>query len=189
MVRLALTVYLVGVTAAGPWFCCCTASRFFASLTRPSNPAAEEPVADEPCCCCCCHVPAVPQQPEHSQEPSPSTPFTCPCQQNRLPALPSAAQEVSAALVLSVSWSGGPDDGWLPDLVGPDGGGIGATYEDLIAIRRRLADFDPHACRRRAERYFSHLRMARDYVRMYEGLLHRGRLPAGRPLTLAEPSR
>ena len=72
--------------------------------------------------------------------------------------------------------------GSLPDLVGPDGGGIGATYEDLIAIRRRLADFDAHACRRRAERYFSHLRMARDYVRMYEGLLRDGTLPEGRPL-------
>jgi glycosyltransferase involved in cell wall biosynthesis len=72
--------------------------------------------------------------------------------------------------------------GSLPDLVGPDGGGIGATYEDLIAIRRRLADFDAQACRRRAEQYFSHLRMARDYVRMYEGLLRDGRLPDGRPL-------
>lgn len=72
--------------------------------------------------------------------------------------------------------------GSLPDLVGPDGGAIGATYDDLIAIRRRLADFDLHACRRRAERYFTHLRMARDYVRMYEGLLRDGRLPEGRPL-------
>ena len=72
--------------------------------------------------------------------------------------------------------------GSLPDLVGPDGGAIGATYEDLIAIRRRLADFDAHACRRRAEEYFSHLRMGRDYARMYEGLLQNGRLPEGRPL-------
>jgi glycosyltransferase involved in cell wall biosynthesis len=72
--------------------------------------------------------------------------------------------------------------GSLPDLVGPDGGAIGATFEDLIAIRRRLADFDPHACRRRAERCFTHLRMARDYVRMYEGLLRNGELPVGQPL-------
>jgi glycosyltransferase involved in cell wall biosynthesis len=70
--------------------------------------------------------------------------------------------------------------GSLPELVGPDGGGIATTFEDLIALRRRLGDFDPHACRRRAERYFTHLRMARDYVRMYEGLLADGRLPAGR---------
>jgi glycosyltransferase involved in cell wall biosynthesis len=70
--------------------------------------------------------------------------------------------------------------GSLPELVGPDGGGIATTFEDLIALRRRLGDFDPHACRGRAERYFTHLRMARDYVRMYEGLLAHGRLPAGR---------
>ena len=73
--------------------------------------------------------------------------------------------------------------GSLPQLIGPDGGAIGATYEDLIAIRRRLADFDPHACRRRAERHFTHLRMARDYVRMYEGLLRDGKLPPGVPVT------
>ena len=74
--------------------------------------------------------------------------------------------------------------GSLPQLVGTDGtgGAIGATYDDLIAIRRRLADFDPHACRLRAERYFTHTRMARDYVRMYEGLLRDGRLPEGLPL-------
>lgn len=73
--------------------------------------------------------------------------------------------------------------GSLPQLVGADGGGIGATYAELIALRRRLSDFDPHACRRRAERYFTHIRMARDYVRMYEGLLRDGRLPAGRDYT------
>jgi len=69
--------------------------------------------------------------------------------------------------------------GALPVLVSPDVGGVGATLDDLLAIRRRLADFDPHACRRRAERYFTHIRMARDYVRMYEGLLKDGRLPSG----------
>ncbi len=70
--------------------------------------------------------------------------------------------------------------GSLPELVGPDGGGIAATLDDLIALRRRLGDFDAAACRRRAERYFTHVRMARDYVRMYQGLLADGRLPAGR---------
>ncbi|MGH7607133.1 MAG: glycosyltransferase [Gemmatimonadales bacterium] len=70
--------------------------------------------------------------------------------------------------------------GSLPELVGPDGGGIAATFDDLLALRRRLEQCDPAACRRRAERYFTHLRMARDYVRMYEGLLAEGRLPAGR---------
>ena len=70
--------------------------------------------------------------------------------------------------------------GSLPALVGADGGGIATTFEQLMALRARLADFDPHACRRRAEQYFTHLRMARDYVRMYEHLLQHGRLPPGR---------
>ena len=70
--------------------------------------------------------------------------------------------------------------GSLPELVGPDGGGIAPSFEELIALRRRLGEFDPNACRRRAERYFTHLRMARDYVRMYEGVVAHGRLPAGR---------
>jgi glycosyltransferase involved in cell wall biosynthesis len=71
--------------------------------------------------------------------------------------------------------------GSLPELVGADGGGIGASVGELLALRARLADFDPRACRRRAERCFTHLRMARDYVRMYSYLLEHGRLPAGRP--------
>ena len=72
--------------------------------------------------------------------------------------------------------------GALPELLSHDVGGVGGTVEELAALRRRLGAFDPHACRRRAERYFTHIRMARDYVRMYEHLLQHGRLPAGRPL-------
>ena len=75
--------------------------------------------------------------------------------------------------------------GSLPELVGADGGGIGATFEELLALRARIKDLDPHACRRRAEHHFSHLRMARDYVHMYEHLLQHGRLPPGRPLETA----
>ena len=70
--------------------------------------------------------------------------------------------------------------GSLPELVGRDGGGIASSFDDLLALRRRLGEFDPAAARRRAERYFTHLRMARDYLRMYEGMLADGRLPPGR---------
>jgi glycosyltransferase involved in cell wall biosynthesis len=70
--------------------------------------------------------------------------------------------------------------GSLAELVGPDGGGIADSLDGLLALRRNLAQFDAQACRRRAERYFTHLRMARDYVRMYEGLLANSHLPAGR---------
>lgn len=75
--------------------------------------------------------------------------------------------------------------GSLPELVGADGGGIAAELDGLLALRRRLADFDPHACRRRAERCFTHLRVARDYLRMYEHLLTHGQLPAGQPVDAA----
>ena len=74
----------------------------------------------------------------------------------------------------------GTPRGSLPELIGPDGGGIGATEEELIALRQRLDQWDPAAVRARAERFFSHLRMARDYIRMYEYLTTHGELPPGR---------
>lgn len=73
--------------------------------------------------------------------------------------------------------------GALPELIATGVGGLGTTLDELLALRGRLAEFDSHACRGHAERGFSHLRMARDYVRMYEGLLRDGRLPAGRGYT------
>jgi hypothetical protein len=74
----------------------------------------------------------------------------------------------------------GTPRGSLPELIGRDGGGIGATEDELIALRQRLDEWDPAVVRRRAERLFSHVRMARDYVRMYEHLLAQGSLPPGR---------
>lgn len=70
--------------------------------------------------------------------------------------------------------------GSLRELIGPDGGGIGATEDELIALRQRLDQWQPAVVRKRAERYFTHLRMARDYIRMYEHLLAHGSLPEGR---------
>ena len=72
--------------------------------------------------------------------------------------------------------------GALPELIAPGVGGLGTTVDELVDVRSGLAQLDPQACRRHAERHFTHLRMARDYVRMYEGLLQNGRLPEGRPL-------
>lgn len=74
----------------------------------------------------------------------------------------------------------GTPRGSLPELVGPDGGGIGATAAELITLRQRLDQWKPDIVRARGERFFSHLRMARDYVRMYEHLLTHGSLPDGR---------
>jgi glycosyltransferase involved in cell wall biosynthesis len=80
----------------------------------------------------------------------------------------------------------GTPRGSLPELIGPDGGGIGATEEELIALRCRLEEWNPAMVRARAERFFSHLRMARDYIRMYEHLLTHGALPPGRRPDAAE---
>jgi glycosyltransferase involved in cell wall biosynthesis len=74
----------------------------------------------------------------------------------------------------------GSPRGSLPELISPDTGGLGTTLEELVALRGRLADWDPRACRARAERGFSHLVMADEYVRMYRAMLETGTLPPGR---------
>ena len=51
----------------------------------------------------------------------------------------------------------------------------------LIAAAETIHTRDPDACRAHAERYFSHLVMAEEYVRMYRALLDTGKLPPGRP--------
>ncbi|MGH7751191.1 MAG: glycosyltransferase, partial [Gemmatimonadales bacterium] len=59
--------------------------------------------------------------------------------------------------------------GALPELFVPSVGGLGQSLDDLVALRRRIGEWKPEECRAHAERRFSHIRMARDYVRMYEG--------------------
>jgi glycosyltransferase involved in cell wall biosynthesis len=75
----------------------------------------------------------------------------------------------------------GSPHGSLPELVSPDTGGLGETIDELVALRHRLADWDPHACRARAERSFTHLVMAEEYLRMYRAAIDTGTLPPGRP--------
>jgi len=71
--------------------------------------------------------------------------------------------------------------GALPEIVSEEVGKLGDTLEDLIAGRRTIDQLDPHACRGRAERWFTHTRMAEEYVRMYRHYLASGALPKGRP--------
>jgi glycosyltransferase involved in cell wall biosynthesis len=75
----------------------------------------------------------------------------------------------------------GTKRGALPEIVTPDVGALAATLDQLIAAARTIATRSPEACRARAERHFTHLKMAEGYVRMYEGLTKSGTLPAGRP--------
>jgi glycosyltransferase involved in cell wall biosynthesis len=73
--------------------------------------------------------------------------------------------------------------GALPELVSPEVGALGDTLDDLVQLRSTIGQKDPGACRARAEQWFSHSRMAREYVRMYQHYLKTGALPAGAPTT------
>ena len=72
--------------------------------------------------------------------------------------------------------------GALPEIVSHDVGRLGDTLDELVELRGSLGQCDPYACRSRAERWFSHTRMAQEYLRMYEAYLKQGSLPAGNPL-------
>ncbi|HEY0350818.1 MAG TPA: glycosyltransferase, partial [Gemmatimonadales bacterium] len=69
--------------------------------------------------------------------------------------------------------------GALPEVVTDEVGALGDTLEDLVRLRAAIARCDPRACRSRAERWFSHTRMAEEYVRMYREYLATSQLPAG----------
>jgi glycosyltransferase involved in cell wall biosynthesis len=69
--------------------------------------------------------------------------------------------------------------GALPEVVSGDVGALGDTLEELIELRSTIEWRDPGTCRARAERWFSHTRMAEEYVRMYQHYLTSGRLPDG----------
>src|SRR6266542_186918 len=70
--------------------------------------------------------------------------------------------------------------GALPEVVTPEVGILGDTLEELVAGAETIHTRAPQACRARAERYFTHLVMAEEYVRMYRCLLETGELPSGR---------
>jgi len=75
--------------------------------------------------------------------------------------------------------------GSLPEIVIPEVGALGDSLDELVALRPRLDAIDPAACRDRVARHFSHRAMAEAYLRMYQGLLDTGRLPAGQTVTAA----
>jgi glycosyltransferase involved in cell wall biosynthesis len=70
--------------------------------------------------------------------------------------------------------------GALPEVVSPETGALGDTLADLVRLRATIDRLDPAACRARAERWFSHLRMAQEYVRMYRHYLETSSVPEGR---------
>ena len=85
----------------------------------------------------------------------------------------------SGTPVLATHW------GALPEVVSSEVGALGDTVDELVAAAATIHTRDPAACRAHAERYFSHLVMAEEYLRMYRGLLDAGELPPGRATPFA----
>jgi hypothetical protein len=95
MIRVVVALYLMAVTALGPWLCCCTATRLTARFFSKANSAAQPaPLPAPPCCCH--HGQADKGQPDSTDHPGcPQTPG-CPCKQgpsNEVAALPTGADE------------------------------------------------------------------------------------------------
>jgi hypothetical protein len=74
MLRVALTLYMVVVLAAGPGLCCCT--------TLPRRAGEDEP---PPCACCPCQQPSA--DPSEPLLPGPDD-HRCPCRAARLQVVP-----------------------------------------------------------------------------------------------------
>lgn len=69
--------------------------------------------------------------------------------------------------------------GALPELITPEVGALCDTLDEMVTAAEAISTRDPFACRARAERLFTHVVMAKEYVRMYRTLLETGALPPG----------
>ena len=74
----------------------------------------------------------------------------------------------------------GTKRGALPEILTPAVGAVCATLDEMLAAAQTIGTRDPAACRAHAERWFTHLVMAAEYVRMYQALIANGALPKGR---------
>jgi glycosyltransferase involved in cell wall biosynthesis len=81
--------------------------------------------------------------------------------------------------------------GALPELITADVGALCDTMEEMIAAADTIHTRVPELCRAHAERHFTHLVMAGEYLRMYASVLETGTLPPGRiaPSTTSAASR
>jgi glycosyltransferase involved in cell wall biosynthesis len=102
----------------------------------------------------------------------------------RLLWMPALWDEPFGLTSIEALWSGTPvlgtRRGALPEVLDAEVAELGDSVEDLIARLPAMARKQPDACRRRAERYFSHVIMAEEYLRFYREYLGTGELPAGR---------
>ncbi len=71
--------------------------------------------------------------------------------------------------------------GALPEIVTPEVGALGDTLDELIEGSRTIETRSSERCRAHAQRYFTHITMAEQYVSLYRNLLANGALGPGRP--------
>lgn len=71
--------------------------------------------------------------------------------------------------------------GALPEVLTAEVGALCDTLEEMLDAAETIGTRDPEACRTHAERYFTHLRMAEEYERVYRHLIETGTPPPGRP--------
>jgi hypothetical protein len=86
MMRVALSIYLMFATLAGPWLCCCSITRMVHLLASLCPQEAQPPT--ETCCHSKASLPAVPDT-EHQRSDEPGRPGDeepCPCQHKGSPA-------------------------------------------------------------------------------------------------------
>jgi hypothetical protein len=87
MLRTGVAVYLMFMSVAGPWFCCCTASRVGRWL---DNFVLVEPESTQPPCCPCCKLRHNKKRSNsvHLEGETPDSqkpiPCHCPCREHRL---------------------------------------------------------------------------------------------------------
>ncbi len=103
----------------------------------------------------------------------------------RLLWMPAQWDEPFGLTLIEALWSGTPvlgtRRGSLPEVLSSEVAEFGETVEELVERIPEMATKDPLACRARAERYFSHVVMAEEYVRFYGEFLRTGILPEGKP--------
>ena len=87
---------------------------------------------------------------------------------------------VSVEALLSGTPVLGTRRGALPELITPAVGALCDSMDEIIAAAQEIHTRDPGACRAHAERFFTHIVMAGEYLRMYRQVLETGTLPAGR---------
>ena len=75
--------------------------------------------------------------------------------------------------------------GSLPEILTPEVGALCDTLDEMIEASRTIATRSPEACRAHAAKYFTHLVMAEEYLRIYRHVIDTGTLPPGCPTPYA----